>query len=995
MVSINETLRASEFVGTLNGGDHQAILTVLKQFCRTVRKERQISLSLVDEDDSCSDYEGDASSNNDIDTVDMTSDAYANAPPAKKYKKSEDWKADTGSYHVPFVGTAIARGEQAELIKGEWPTGLVAAYLESSPLALELLSDDFAPDGQIHKTLLKKKKAKLSLAISKAHQLAVAELLTVAIPKDKLQNNCSAGNKIHIARADIRVRFLKNFKDSHLPRLFDVLNDETEKGRRRSSQVGRCSTLIAPALKVLKYFAMISTSNARLVARNLDESLLDGVLHVCLRPLHINQDSSSSSLDGRITNSDESRIEAIRLATCLLDANDGAVDAYICTGGSKERKMKPGILFIALREGLATLDSKIKHRDHAIYNVAVAKMLGKLRVSMLTGSNLTNPRLHFNLVARDPLQHLCRLASHAPALLNKHNYIRVLEGDEKQNFESALMKLGVEARRLLFLLLSDREASPFLPNFGIEHVARSMIRLLDSQHADIGMRNFLLYCTKENPALMQGLFKLLTTPDSKNRFSLVSRVSFITLLLSKGPSPRACVSAIGERNICIRDILPLILPLRLRGHVLTKALQNGNNLVRLEIFKMIILILERFRSLREDGRKRYNWEIGFTDILTLATFQWLPDLQILLSLRSRFHTTSGGRGCAILSNYLFRVIESYIIILPSQVETLNFDWMKLLPYNALEFNQAPLFLQVRILQCLQIIMKFCRQNLEYLLLSSTIVFEIMISTKSTQINDTCRKIIMRLMSAVLLPKFTDRTTSECIREEMSLWIDGILDSNISTVFKLFREVLSKSSRQLAFLCKSWKISKVPKHANFSNLLAAAFSTDDDSSRSFALLVGQVTARRLVTLNDPSPLAAAIVYADKEESCVSRSEFLSPLVAYARVIFEFNDDNPRKMSCVEILLSSYFDNDSPITGILSFFTKTNDHDTSKTLDWKSLMTLSPTRLLLFTKILNHTFKIFLGNNIESTERYWRIIRRIIPCILLVSLLMNLDDKRCSD
>ena len=870
MTSGNEILRAAEFVVTLNGDNHEAILKVLKQFRSIVRKERRLALTLDDDD-----YEDGDSSDDEMDTLDSPTDADTSGPPTKKYKKSEEWKADTGSYHVPFVGTAVARGEQAECVKGEWPTGLAKAYLESSPLALELLNDDLAPDGQIHRVLLKKKKKTLSRAICKAHSLAIAELLTVAIPKHKLQEIPPTEDEDEAVASDTKVSFLKGFIKANLQRFFTILNEETGRGRGKTGAVGGCDLLVAPALRVLKHFAMISTSNARLVARYLDESLLDGVLRVCLRPS---------------TNSKPPRTEAIILATCLLDANDAAVNTYICTGGSKERKVKPGILFIALREGLTSQSNVKSIKDD--YNDAAADMLEHLRISMFTGSKLTNPRLLFNLMARDTLQHLCRLSSHAPQLTETRKFTTVLDGkDDDEKEDDTLVDLGVEARRLLFPLLSDQVISPFLPNFGSEQVARSMVRLLESPNATIELRRFLVYCTKKNPCLIEDLLKLLTIPDPKNSFDYVSRASFIADLLSEGPPPLTCVSSmLGRENVCIRDILSISLPIKLKGQFLAKALQNGNNLVRIESFKLILIILKRFTSLKWEAKNRYNWDEGIVKMLTLATFQCLPDLKVLLSLRSRFEAKSGNRCGALLSGYLFQVIEAYITTLPSLTDRVSFDWMKLLPSKASEFNQALPFLQVRILKCLQIIIKSCQKDLDHQLLSSKIIFEIMISTKSKKIHSMCRMILVRLMRTALLSRVTNTYAADFIGEEVSFWTDGITSSALPTILKLFREILNNTSTQLAFLGQALKVYHLPNNMKFSNLLIAAFSMVDDCAPSFAILAGQVAARCLAGSRDPLPLAAVIMHAEKVNSSVAQSQHIAPLMTYARALLNFEKED---------------------------------------------------------------------------------------------------------
>jgi len=988
MANGNRPLRASEFVVTLNGDNYEAILVVLKRFYRTVRKERRAALDPDHDNDDAGNYEDSDWSNDDIDDSEGVNESDTLEPPSKKYKKSEEWKADTASYHVPFVGTAIARGEKAEFVKGEWPTGLIKAYLESSPLALELLNDDLAPDGQIHRALLRKRKMKLSLAICQAHQLAIAELLTVGIPRHKLQEISGNENMDEVVEANNHINFLKGFTKTYLPRIFSILNAGTEKGHGKAGGVGGCDLLVAPALKVLKHFAMISTSNARLVARCLDESLAEGVLRVCLRPLHNNRNPSPKGPNDRVRNIKPPRTDAILLATCLLDAHDAAVNTYICTGGNKERKVKPGILFIALREGLASPNPINTRNEDKNYKDAAADMLHHLRVSLFTGSKLTNPRLLFNLMARDPLQHLCRLSSNATPLTKKMNYKRVLDGrdDADDDLDCPSVNLGTEARRLLFPLLCDQVISPFLPNFGCEHVARSMVRLLESPNAGTEQRQFLLFCTKRNPALIEELFKLLTIPDPQASFGFLSRINFVALLCQKGPSPIECISSVeGKRKINARDIMSILLPIKLKGQVLAKALQNGNNLARLESFKMIITVLERFQSLRLEGKKRYKWDNGFIRSLTLVTFQWLPDLQILLSLRSRFDGMSGNGCGAILSGYLFLIIEAYIVTLPSLVERVSFDWMKLLPSNASLFNHAHPFLQIRILKCLQMIIKFCKHNLDHMLLSSKNLFEIMLSTKNSRVHSICRKIIMRLMRIVLVPRSTNTQISGCIREEISIWTDAISSSSLPTMYKLFREILNNSSAYLLFLGNSMKIYKVKENMNFSHLLTLAFSTADDSSHSFAILVGQVTARCLVRLRDPLPLAAIVLNADKIKSRVTQSTFLSSLVMHAEAILNFYpEQSEKRLSHSATFLKSYFDCDSPYSFVLNLLAGTKSIDNIRNSSGKSLTCLSPMSLITFVTTLNHTF-IFSGDYRVGVGRYWQVIQRIVASIFLVSML----------
>jgi len=414
--------------------------------------------------------------------------------------------------------------------------------------------------------------------------------------------------------------------------------------------------------------------------------------------------------------------------------------------------------------------------------------------------------------------------------------------------------------------------------------------------------------------------------------------------------------------------------------------------VRVECFKMIIVILDRFESLRKEGAKQYKWDETFLQELTAATFQRLPDLQILLSLRSRFEGILGSKCGAILSDYLFRVIQTYVTYSPSLIETENFDWMKLLPGDAEKFNGVLPILQVRILKCLQTIMKYCKRNSDHLLLSSKILFEVMLSTKSEIIHKMCQNIVTTLMTTALLPRGTENDyPPEWIEEEVSTWIDGVCLSALPTVFKVMQKVLNNSWSQLAHLGNAWKMFSVPKTMNFTALLAGAFSVTDDSSQSYALLVGQVAARCLASLRDPLPLAALIKYSNNQESCVAKNEFFAPLVNYAQATLELNGKyHETRISLSKCFMTTYFNKDSFYPHTSDLLTGNEEIGSLVMQDGKSVVDWSPIGLLSFIKFLNHTF-IFLGNHEAINKRYWRIIQQILPSVLLHRLNKTVERK----
>ena len=181
-----------------------------------------------------------------------------------------------------------------------------------------------------------------------------------------------------------------------------------------------------------------------------------------------------------------------------------------------------------------------------------------------------------------------------------------------------------------------------------------------------------------------------------------------------------------------------------------------------------------------------------------------------------------------------------------------------------------------------------------------------------------------------------------------------------------------------------KIYKVKENMNFSHLLTAAFSTADDSSHSFAILVGQVTARCLVRLRDPLPLAAIVLNADKIKSRVTQSTFLSSLVMYAEAILNFYpEQSEKRLSHSATFLKSYFDCDSPYSFVLNLLAGTKSIDNIRNSSGKSLMCLSPMSLITFATTLNHTF-MFSGDYRVGVGGYWRVIQRIVSSIFLVSM-----------
>jgi hypothetical protein len=363
----------------LNGDDAcRQILTALKKFTKTVRRERRQALD-GDGDDDHTDHDDDEDDDDDDD--DDNDDASENEDEAETLNEStsnkklkEDWMKDSKDYNVPFVGTSIAKGDTGHVVVGQWPTGLLEAYLRQSPQAVELIGDNLIPPaGYIHKRLLKQKKGKTSYQLYKAYLQALVELVTAAVPISRLRRDY--GIEPYDQGADDvwkeQPKFMTDFMKDRFPDLIQLLNSETGSGRGKAGSIAGIGQLATIVLQILARLASSSLGTSRQIVRTLDASVRDGVLKVLLREPRKSQPNANTAGDGATEEDDKklsdrlavpykTRASCIRLAIALLQIKDQSVTSYISTMGSKERKNNPGILYLALRYGFE--DSMFRER---------------------------------------------------------------------------------------------------------------------------------------------------------------------------------------------------------------------------------------------------------------------------------------------------------------------------------------------------------------------------------------------------------------------------------------------------------------------------------------------------------------------------------------------------------------------------------------------------------------------------------------------------------
>jgi hypothetical protein len=730
MSSADARLGATEFAATLNGDNPEAILSVLKRFTKTVRKERRIALSNpnknMEEYDSGDNDDGDSSDSSSSESEEEddneTTKPLDRQPPKKKLRKGEEWKEDTKSYDVPFVGTAIATGDVGTVVVGEWPTGLLKAYLERSPLAIELTGDDLIPpEGQVHKTLIRKKKGKLSRAIYRAYLRALRELLTSGMSTVVLRREFSDDDDIgridHEEGGDQETnqqepRFLGPFLKNRLKHVFEVLKDETEKGHGKVGTPGGCGPLAVPAIEVLEAIALTSTANARLICRHLDESLNEGVIRVILKPPNKRVSSPENPNPKDIIK--KSRAAGINLARVLFETNDHTVLAHICTSGSKERKIKAGILYLALRDGLSNTNQNPPLESVADeYLYSVADLIKSVRRRVVGGHKIVNQKVVAELLSKEALQNLCTMTLFAPALSADVTFEDVLSAEDEYAEVSALEEAATEARRLTFPLLGKPEL-PILSNTlkykvstnasgtDIQQIIRYFLQVLDSGKSVLEIRRFVLRACCEVPPLLSGILRNMTFPDPNNTLLFISQLRSASFLLKNAQKVILPSDFHGQRDVdhLLHD--NILYPSRLKKPTLHRVLQASNSLLIFEGLKFVLSAIQTFYFLIQTKSRssEFSSDPVFIDTLSRSFFENLPDLQALVKVRQRFESLHNSQQAVILCDCLYRIFNFYVEVFPFTYAENKFDWTKLLPETVEQFFKMPLSIQKNALDCI-------------------------------------------------------------------------------------------------------------------------------------------------------------------------------------------------------------------------------------------------------------------------------------------------------
>ena len=266
----------------------------------------------------------------------------------------------------------------------------------------------------------------------------------------------------------------------------------------------------------------------------------------------------------------DARTAALRMCAVLLESSDPTVLSFVCSGGSRERKTNAGLVHTALRVGLAggLFDTRRSKRgvtgadglpiaealeSNAGYLRYLGRFLASIRLGVLFSSSASDAvaagcgggapprrrslegRVLLELLSGDVMDQLMRISKFAPPLDDVEAFRSVLVAEDAEeagggDSQYVLKHAARECRRLLFLLLGDRNRSPFLTHIHEEatvakeiggrsspqeHIVnRALMWLLNNEHS-LPIRAFLLHCLRTTPQLLFSFFRSLPMPEAK------------------------------------------------------------------------------------------------------------------------------------------------------------------------------------------------------------------------------------------------------------------------------------------------------------------------------------------------------------------------------------------------------------------------------------------------------------------------------------------------
>jgi hypothetical protein len=271
-----------------------------------------------------------------------------------------------------------------------------------------------------------------------------------------------------------------------------------------------------------------------------------------------------------------------------------------------------------------------------------------------------------------------------------------------------------ECKNTFEILVSDVKCSPFLTLLRSKRstdnhysvILQQVNKALQYQLAispTVDTRQFVSACFKSTPALFPSWLRTISFPDPKPSFFCLSMFSLVDFMVKNGPeiSIKDSMKSDEDGGKKIYElVVSNIIPRGLTKNVLTKAIQSSNPFMVSQALKLIATMLGRFRSIINatlDSNKN-------REFLADKIAHRMPDLQIILAIRSKFEMTADNSNQqqkfqhhTIVTMDICMILQLYASLFPQAFRTTQFDWTKLLMKSPQILLSMPLSLQHRVL----------------------------------------------------------------------------------------------------------------------------------------------------------------------------------------------------------------------------------------------------------------------------------------------------------
>ncbi len=507
-----------------------------------------------------------------------------------------------------------------------------------------------------------------------------------------------------------------------------------------------------------------------------------------------------------------------------------------------------------------------------------------------------------DMLVGDVLTNLTKLSAFAPPYVADAKSIQdIIDALDSYDGLNPIRVVGIEARRLLFLLLADASRSPLLHGLHqslilgpikkntdeksmkyLPQISKALHFILANQGCDQSFKLLLGICLQSTPGLVPHVFSGLQLSDAQPTYRSLAALTFIESVIREAPLPPITLSTLPAKRL-----LSALVPSCITKLLLGKIVQSQSSLLISSGLKLVITILRRGIKYTStpmapsdaisDRSAVEQWKCSISQ----AIFSLLPEVTLLLSIPNRFdpfrHNPTSNTDSFVML-LLCEAIQCYALLDSSLMKNVKFDWTKLVPNDSAEqtmhgrlFSNASPLLQQRIMKCLLLLFRGSQTSYSSKMLPS--VISILVSTKIPEVYTNARNLALMLMERDLFSIFnvsdstSDTENRECMKYETSLWIDGVSDDIIQELMRKIEESKRQRVEQKIMVAQAWSRTfeelEIPS-LHVSSYLISSISRllcDGDSSSSNKLsdLSIQVATRLLLFQADPRPLAAIIVF----------------------------------------------------------------------------------------------------------------------------------------